>query len=136
MVELFCNQSFLSWCAWILYFRSDVCKCFVTCPKCMQLKSWLQARLVQSFNRRQAIFILASPCFFISNFQSQCSLTITVTTTDGQHAVQQIIEHTVQENAAKYFKITLNGSWNEIVQSCVTLCGQIFQQFYSVSSLC
>lgn len=138
LVELFCDQSFLSRCTLILYYRSGVCKHFFTSPECMQLKSWLQTGqsiTVQSFNRRQAIFILASWCFFISNFQPQCSLTSIVTTSNGQHTVQHILEHTVQENAAEYFKITLNGSWNEIVQSCVTLWAQIFQQFCSVSSL-
>lgn len=48
--------------------------------------------------------------FFISNFQSQCSLTILVTTSNGQCTVQYILEHTVQENEAKYLKITLKGS--------------------------
>lgn len=53
---------------------------------------------------RQSLF-WPSPHFFMSNFQSQCSLTIIVITSNGQH----ILEHTVQENTAKAFKkITLN----------------------------
>lgn len=46
--------------------------------------------------------------FFMSNFQSQCSLTTIVMTANGQHTSQHTLEHTFQENTAKDIKMALN----------------------------
>lgn len=131
IVKLLCDQSFFTMQSHSVF----QIRCLLTfcnnkdqnayswSPNSKQDEVWLCSL---STGDKQSLFWHLLIFFSMSNFQSWCSLTVIVMTTNGQHTFQHTLEHTVQDNTAKDVKITLN-CWNEIVQSCVTVQSQIFK---------